>query len=202
MNENEIVLNLLDFYKRKGLDLYMVLDDPTFKALSLDTKLKAIQNYAKMIYTQSPHGISKRDFKSALKDLIFQTGTGALGGAAAGGVAAAAFTGGRVPRMAVMGGALLGATGSLFNSGFNILNKVNDRHFMHAELKNVVDNPTPGNALNYLTANHLRGPLTEDAHNLVKRISESGDKKLKALNEDFAKRETELYNVSQGHARV
>lgn len=200
MNDNEIVLSLLDYYKKKNIDLYKVLDDPTFKALSLQTKLDAIKHYAQMIHDDTPHGFAARDFKSAIRSLFTNAGLGAVAGALTAAGAAATFNHGRVPSIAPIAGAILGGTASALDSTFKTLGQVRDRRFMNSEIKNVLENPTNSAALQYLTANNTRSVLTEGTAKLLDKVRSNADEHFTKNRDEFVKNETVAYNQALGNA--
>lgn len=197
MTDNEIVLNLLDFYKDKGIDLYRVLDDPTFKALSRDTQLRAIQMYAKRILDGTPKVASKQDIKSMLKGIMLQT----VGGAASGGLAAyglsKAFHGGTVPMESIASGAVFGGLTGVFGGGLGILGKLNDRSFMRSQLQTAADTQTPGSALNVITANHIKGTQGELFKKLIDKTTTDAETHLKSESTNQVKHFVDLYNADK-----
>lgn len=199
MTENEIVLSLLDFYKQKGIDLYKVLDDPTFKALSLQTRLDAIKHYAQMIHDDTPRGIAKRDFKEGLKSLFVQAGLGAVTGALASAGTAVTFNKGRISPGAPLLGAMVGGMSGAIASGFSLASKRRDRNLMNDHIKEVIESPTDVNALRYLTANNVRSTLTESGNKILNKIQEKVDTGINADLDAKFKAETIAYNRDIGN---
>jgi hypothetical protein len=202
MNDNEIVLNLLEFYKKKGIDLYRVLDDPTFKSLSRETQLRAIQMYANKILHGTPSGFGKNDFKSVLKSMFLQAGLGALSGGLAGAGVAKTFVHGKVPPEAFLGGAIFGATTGLINAGINSVSTISDRNFVRHELNEVSAKPTPSNALNVLTANNIRGIKQQGLKGILDRIRSDTDKNMEDQRHTFITSATEQYNSELGNKKA
>jgi uncharacterized membrane protein len=199
MNENEIVLSLLDFYKQKGIDLYRVLDDPTFKALSLQTRLDAIKHYAQMIHDDTPHGIAKRDFREGLRSLFVQAGLGAVTGALASAGTAVTFNKGKISPGAPILGAMVGGMSGAITSAFSTASRRRDRMIMNQHIKDVIDNPTNENALRYLTANNVRSTLTESGNKILNKIQEKVDAGVNADLDAKFKAETVAFNRDLGN---
>lgn len=179
MTDNEIVLNLLEFYKDKGIDLYKVLDDPTFKHLKRETQLRAIQVYAQKILDGTPKVASKKDIRGMLTNALLQTVGGAASGALTGFGLAKAFHGGTVPAEAIVSGAVFGGITGAFGGGIGIMGRLNDRSFMRAHLQDAVDRPSPGTALNVITANHVKGTQGEIFKKLLDKITADAEGHLK-----------------------
>jgi hypothetical protein len=193
MTENEIVLSLLKFYKDKGLDLYKILDDPSFKALSLETKLTAIKRYAQDILSGTPQTFGKKDFKSLLRGALIHGGIGmAAGGMTAFGTAAT-FSKGRVPPEVILGGAMVGAIGGAAGSLFDTLIKSQGRTYVGNELKQVIANPSTENAFNVLTANGLKSD-PDNQNKFLGKIQNQVNSALDDRTKTFATKETEHYN--------
>jgi hypothetical protein len=202
MNDNEIVLALLDYYKKNSIDLYKILDDPTFKALSRDTQLKAIQMYAQRIAAGTPITVGKNDFTSTLKQMLFRGGIGTITGGVAGLGFAKAFHNGKVPAEAFAAGAILGATGGLLHAIGSTANNIADRIHMRKELDTVSKDPTPRNAFNVILANNLRGPKTNDFKESVKEVLEEPTAQLRDVRRDQLKAHVEQYNRSIGNKPI
>jgi hypothetical protein len=193
MNDNEIVLNLLDFYKKKGIDLYRVLDDASFKSLSLNSKLNAIQLYAKKIISGTPSGWTKSDFKGVMKDALGYGAMGAAAGAFTSVGAAALYNEGKVPWDAYVNGAIIGGIGGATGKIFDMAMKMKDRHLILNELHNVAEDPTPGNALNVLTMNNLKTD-PEVKGKILDKIRGKVDSNIEHVMDDRTRGYTERYN--------
>ena len=207
MNDEQIVLALLDFYKRKGIDLYKVLDDPSFKALSLDTKLAAIKRYAQLMTQDLGLTAHKRDFKVALKDILFETGKGAVMGGLTSLGAARMFVNGKVPYAPILiGGAGLGAMGGLASAIVDSVHAANERRFMESELKRVVEKPTDHNAVGVLSALHLRPKATGmggSFNKFLDKVKDDFDKKVDTHAKETFTSITDAYNEHDlGNPRV
>lgn len=187
MTDNEIVLNLLDFYKKRGIDLYKVLDDPTFKSLSRDTQLRAIQMYANRILHGTPSGFGRNDFKSMLNSTLMNMVTGAASGAVTAFGVAKTIKGGSVPPEAIFAGAMFGGVSGAFSSGIGTLGKIRERNFIRGELHNAVENPTPSNALNVITANTMRASAGENIKKLLDKATTSGEKHIEEGSKEQVK---------------
>jgi len=195
MNDNEIVMNLLDFYKRKGIDLYKVLDDPTFKSLGRDTQLKALQMYANHILAGTPQGFSKNDFRSVLKNTLMQAGIGAVSGGATAFGLSKAFRGGSVPAEALLAGGIFGGMSGAFSGILGAVGRANDRRFMRSELETLTNTPTPGHALNVLTANHIRAGQLEPTNKVLEAVREKVRTSVDASRDEQVKFFVEQHNL-------
>lgn len=202
MNDNEVVLALLDYYKKKGIDLYRILDDPMFKSLSRDTQIKAIQMYASRIAEGTPVTVNKNDFKSTLRQMLFRGGIGAITGGIAGLGFAKAFNNGKVPAEAFAAGAMFGATGGLLHSIGASASNIADRLHMRRELDTVASTPTPQNAFNVLLANNIRGGKTKDFKESAQEVLNESMENLKNNRKDQLKSFVEHYNRSIGNEPV
>jgi uncharacterized membrane protein len=202
MNDNEVVISLLDYYKKKGIDLYKIIDDPMFKSLSRDTKIKAIQMYADRISQGTPATLNKNDFKSTMKQMLFRAGIGAVTGGIAGLGFARAFNDGKVPAEAFAAGAIFGATGGLLHSLGSSASNIADRLHMRKELNIVASEPTPQNAFNVLIANNIRGGKTKDFKDSTQEVLNESLENLKNSRKDQLKAFVDHYNRSIGNEPV
>jgi hypothetical protein len=204
MNDNEIVLSLLEFYKRKGIDMYKVLDDPSFKALSLDTKLKAIKTHAQELAEDTGHGITKKDFKGTLSNMFAQAVKGAITGVATGVAAKSMFRGGHLPLLEVgLGGAVVGAMAGAASSAVNVINASQERAFMRHELNRVVSSPTSPNALGVLSAGNLKGMATSGEFNkILAKVRDDLDGKLGDHQKSHLSNYVIAHNEALGRERL
>jgi hypothetical protein len=128
--------------------------------------------YANHILAGTPHGYSNKDFKNILKSVLMNA---ALGAASAGATAfglSKAFKGGTFAPEALVAGGIFGAMSGGVMGLFSATGKVNDRRFMRGELENLVKTPTSGNALNVLTANHIRIGELESTNKILEAVRE------------------------------
>lgn len=202
MNDNEVVLALLDYYKKKGIDLYRIIDDPMFKSLSRDTQIKAIQMYADRISQGTPITLNKNDFKATMKQMLFRAGIGAVTGGIAGLGFARAFHNGKVPAEAFAAGAMFGATGGLLHSIGSSASNIADRLHMRKDLDAVASQPTPQNAFNVLVANSIRGGRTKDFKDSAQEVLSESLDNLKNNRKDQLKAFVEQYNKDIGNEPV
>lgn len=193
MNDNEIVLNLLDFYKRKGVDLHKVLDDHTFKSLSRDSQLQAIKMYAERILAGTSQNFGKNDFKKMLKDMLVFGAMGAVAGGFSSLGVAKTFHNGKVPLQAIINGGVIGAVGAGATKLLDTVGRLKDRSMIVDELHHVVQNPTSGNALNVLTANHLRNDADLKGK-LLSKIRGRLDTNMNKQTEEMTEGLTSRYN--------
>ena len=83
MNEEQIVLSLISLYKKEGIDLHQLLDEPLFNGLPVQKKVELIKQYAKQIHDGIHVGFSGRERRQLGKDIFFRSLMGAMTGAAA-----------------------------------------------------------------------------------------------------------------------
>lgn len=194
MTEDTIVLNLLDFYKSRGINMDQILDDPLFKSLSLETKLKAIKQYANIISEGTPRGITKKDLSGILSSMIYDgvsTGIAAYGTAAA---ASKLFSNGKIYGPAVIGVGLAGAIAGAAIPALSTFAKRNERETFHNQLDKTVEDPSDRNAFHTLALKglQLKQPAAVNPR-LVKLIEKAQDFKTNGM-EKQVNTQIEEYN--------
>lgn len=202
MTEDAIVLNLLDFYKSKGINLEQILDDPMFKQLSLDTKILAIKKYANAISENVKRGLTKRDVSSIVGSMIYD---GIAAGATAYGTAAATsklFAGGRIHPATVAGVGLAGAIAGAALPVIRTVNKIRERNKFYDQLKSTAENPTDRNAFHTIALRgyQQRNPIQLNPK-LEKLIEKATDNKANGTD-DHVKKQIMDYNEYLGNDRI
>jgi hypothetical protein len=147
MNEEQIVLSLIAMYKREGIDLHQLLDEPLFNALPVQRRIELIRMYAKEIHAGIHSGVSSRDVKSFLKGLLPSAFGGAVAGFGAAKAVSHAIQGGRMAPGALVGGAIAGAS---FGAGIRLFRAVgenSERRRIKEYFGQAAQNPTDGNAI-------------------------------------------------------
>ena len=159
MNESQVVAALLQFYKRQGMDLHYVLDDPVFDRLSLQAKVAAIKAHAQEIVDGTTPGFSRLD-RSALLMRAGRLGVqGALTGAVAGASLGAVARGVR-PYMPAAIGAVTGLAAGVANSLLERRQGVAAKQAVRNQLQAVATDPSDSNALGALSIRGIHGKRT------------------------------------------
>lgn len=202
MNENQIVLNLLNFYNKKGINLYMIIDDPMFRNLSLDTKLSVIKTYADKLSSSTPRGITKSDVKGIIFQALMSggmTGFTALGAALA---TKKLFHGGELRYGPALGTALGGAVLGAVVPTMHALNAVRARDQLGAELDAVKEDPTESNAFNVLARRNMQLRFPEKVDPGVVSIIDKVKSKAEENGKEHIIAYTKDYNEHREHAPI
>ena len=69
-----IVESLIELYTEKGIDLHIILDDPTFIGLPTSVKIDVLKKYAAQISSSTSSALSRAD----VKRMVLNAGIGAL----------------------------------------------------------------------------------------------------------------------------
>lgn len=149
MNDAQIVLSLLNFYRSEGIDLHHLLDDPIFNALSLPTKVQMIKTYAADIAAGIKPRLRLADFKDNKSDFA----RGAVAGGLAGFGAIKAL-GLKAHPLAVGAAATTGLTIGAGLAALRRYNEVSEREALKSKLQAVANNQSDESALHILA---LRG---------------------------------------------
>jgi hypothetical protein len=152
MDDAQIILSLLNFYRSEGLDLHNLLDDPIFNTLSLPTKVQMIKTYAADIAAGIKPRLRLADFKDNKSDFVRSAIAGGLAG-----LGAIKALGMKPHPLAVAAAATTGLTIGSGLSAFRRMNEVHERHAIRDKLNEINKNPSDENALQLLA---LRGYQT------------------------------------------
>jgi hypothetical protein len=194
MNENQIVSNLLDFYHKKGIDLYMVIDDPMFKNLSLDTKIAVIRKYADKLGQSTPRGYTKSDISSVIKEALFGAGMAGAGALMTAAGAAKLFSNGKINYGPVLSA---GIAGGILGSILPIANKANEvktRTEFGRQLDEAVTDQTDSSAFNVLAMRNLQQRFPYTTNPMLKKLVEKAEKHSEGPIKDNLIEETKNYN--------
>lgn len=156
MNDNQIVLSLLNFYKNEGIDLHQILDDPIFVKLSTPTKIEMIKRHAKEIHDGTVSGVTRGDLKRAGWSALWHGLMGAMTGAAASAATAKLIPGGRISPAAILLGAAPGIGFGLGLSALQSAGTVMNRMDMKKRLADAVEDPTGEAAVGVLAKRNLQ----------------------------------------------
>jgi hypothetical protein len=192
MNEEHVVLSLLSFYKKEGLDLHNLLDDPLFDKLPLNAKVEAVKNYAEIIR----HGMnpSVGTNRGQMLDTIRSF---ALGGGMTGfGAAAAASKLFKTSPLGLagtaVGGAVLGATAGAIGGGitnyFESRREQGRKEKLHGYLSNVATNPSDEAALHTLALRSMQtrsGP-SRTQNMILAKIKDILDARTESIPREWA----------------
>lgn len=175
MNETQVVAALLQFYKRQGMDLHYVLDDPVFASLSLQGKVDAIKAHAREIVDGTSPGYSPLDRKMLVSRALRMGLQGGLAGATAGAALSAATRGFKYSPIVI--GGLTGLGAGLTSGFLERKNEVDAKKSIRNQLQAVASNPTDANALGALSIRGITarqsGPAQEAYAILRDRANES-----------------------------
>jgi hypothetical protein len=190
MNEEQIVLSLIAMYKREGIDLHQLLDEPLFNALPVQRRIELIRMYAKEIHAGIHSGVSSRDVKGFLKGLLPSAFGGAVAGYGAAKVIKETFKGGRMAPSALIGGAVAGAS---FGAGvrlFQAINENSNRRRIKEYFGQAAQNPTDGNAIQamgyYGLRNRSQKAEAEPFNKILDRIDTMSEAHAKTVGENLA----------------
>jgi hypothetical protein len=78
MKDELVIESLIDLYKEKGIDLHILLDDPLFQSLKLDSKVSLIKKYASHISSSTSRSLNKADIRALITNTLIMSGLGAL----------------------------------------------------------------------------------------------------------------------------
>lgn len=197
MNDNQLVLSLLNFYKSEGIDLHQILDDPIFIKLSLPTKIQMIKAHAQEIHDGTSAGVTRKDMKHAGTSAFFHGLMGAMTGAAASAATAKLFAGGRISPAAIALGAAPGLGFGLAMSALQNAGQYSDRNNIRRYLSTAANDQTDESALGVLAKRNLqRGSgMSHPAFNkFLDRIEGNTDERSK----EVAMKQTVQDNVAAG----
>jgi hypothetical protein len=78
MKDELVIQSLVELYKERGIDLHLLLDDPMFTHLPLESKVNSIKQYASHIASPTSRTLTRADVKSVLTNSL--AGAGLAGG--------------------------------------------------------------------------------------------------------------------------
>lgn len=170
MNEEQIILSLIAFYKEQGIDLHHLLDDPIFNSFPVAKKVELIKQYAAQLHNGIHNGFSRDELKRSGKSILGKALLGGLMGRSVGAVAAKAFSGGRMGPMAIPIGMISGASTGAAYALLGSYDQLSDKRRMRNQLAEVARKKTDDSALRALALRSLqiRKPSNELADVLKK----------------------------------
>lgn len=178
MNESQVVAALLQFYKRQGIDLHYVLDDPVFDKLPLQAKIEAIKTHAAEIVEGTRPGIGKAERGSILTRALTLGAKGGVTGAALGASLGAVARGAK-PYMPAAIGAVSGFAAGVANGLLEARQSVAAKRAVRDQLHAVSQDPSDTNALGALSIRgiHARQSANMDeVYALLRGAAERGAK--------------------------
>lgn len=167
---NDLVLDLLEYYRSAGIDLIHVLDDPVFVNLPIRAKIAAIQSHAQDILHGTPNALSASDKRALITRTALMTAKGAIAGGAAGAALGAATRLGSNTMPVAFGalaGALAGLGGATLDATTNIANRASVKH----QLQATATNPTTVNALGVLSSARIAQMQNAYLKEIAKEVS-------------------------------
>lgn len=150
MNNEQIILSLLAFYKGQGMDLHYLLDDPVFDKMPVSDKVVFIKKHALDIYHGIPTGMSRTEKKSLAMATALGAFQGVGLGSAAGLAAAKKLNVASSPTAAIVGGIMLGIP-SAIHAYRNAKSQVDSRNALRTQLGNYLAAPSDANAVGVLS---------------------------------------------------
>jgi hypothetical protein len=194
MNEEQIILSLIAFYKKEGIDLHQVLDDPMFNALPIFERVKLIKQHAKMIHDGIDPRLTKTEFRDARNDILLKGLGSGFAGYQAGKAVQALFGPQGVRRNAVLAGA---TTGLVFGGGYAAVKAYEQRKEKKRMINQFADlsrHPTDDTAVQTLALRGLqrRSPGSGLAKKLIDMVETHVEPA--ALNRNV-EREVSRYNA-------
>ncbi len=185
MNDNQVILSLLNFYKNEGIDLHYLLDDPLFVKLPLSLRIEMIKNNAKQIHQGMSGSMTRRDWNVLGKDMLFQGILGGMTGAAAAATTAKLFVGGKIAPAAI---ALAVSSGVGSGLGLSLLRnygRTSERKNLRTYVEKVVENPSDQAAFDVIVKRNLqRMNRTENSapfNKFLSRIDTAADERAKNI---------------------
>lgn len=178
MNESQVVAALLQFYKRQGIDLHYVLDDPVFDKLPLQAKVEAIKTHAAEIVEGTHPGLGKAERGSILTRALTLGAKGGMTGAALGASLGAVARGAK-PYMPATIGAVSGFTAGVANGLLEARQNIAAKRAVRNQLQAVSQDPSDSNALGALSIRGIHNRQNAnmaEIYALLRGAAESGAK--------------------------
>lgn len=148
MNDEQVVLSLISFYKKEGIDLHNILDDPLFISLPLASKVQAIKKFAGDIKENMGKGVSMADTKGLMSTIIYSAIGGGITGFSAGAATSKLFKGGINPFESALMGAGVGIGAGAASFALDSVKRINDKRRLRAYLTELSESPSDENAFN------------------------------------------------------
>lgn len=176
MNETQVVGALIEFYRRQGIDLHNVLDDPVFqKGLSLEGKIQALKAHAAEIVAGTHPGFSPGERQTLAMRALRLGAQGAFAGSAAG-AALGAVAKGVHPAMPALLGGITGLTAGLASGVIEARQSMQQRKAVRGQLEQLAEDPSDANAVGALSirgAYALQNPLRDEAYKTLRDFASS-----------------------------
>ena len=184
ISSNEIITNLIAFYKKQGVDLSYILEDPIFEKLPLAEKIKIIKNHAGEIHAGTNPNWTPDERASVISGGIMGSMAG-LGAGAAGALLgekllhtvsansgielASQMAKNKAYLATVAGGILVGAGLGVGVNWLKERNRVRARQALRDQLGAISKNPNLENTLGALSIKST----FERSHELDKQLSQA-----------------------------
>lgn len=186
MDDAQIVLSLLNFYRSQGIDLHHLLDDPIFNTLSLPTKVQMIKTYAADLAAGITPRLKFSDLSHSKLDIARSAAAGGLAG-----FGAIKALGIKPHPVAVAGATVTGLT---FGTGLALmrrLNEVSERRSLKNQLLQVAHNPSDESVLGVLAMrglqNRTRPERTKSFNELLEQAKQVGTEASKRIATNAAR---------------
>jgi len=198
MNDEQIVLSLLNFYRNEGIDLHQILDDPIFNSLPLQSKIDMIKRHAQAIHDGIHPGFSRHELRGMGKSMLWHGILGGITGATASKTTAKLFSGGRPTPAAIALGATAGAVSALSMSALRRLNAQAEKKELRDKLLSVAQNPSDEAALHTLAKRNLQNSLRAENSSAFNKFLDRIAQKSETIAADTAMQETVRFNTAAG----
>lgn len=171
MND-KLILQLMDFYKARGIDLHYLLDDKLFDSLPIDRKIEFVRTHAQELLDGTSTGLSKLDLakaRSNLKSSVLLGGaTGLLASVGASRALGKPFGAGAAAALApLLIGVTSGAGFGVIRTGLDEYQNYQKRKSMHQAFQNVVNNPSDQNAFYAVVQRNLQRSKVEGDNHII-----------------------------------
>ena len=174
LSHEDIIDGLMEYYKRRGVDMTYVLSDPVFDKMTINEKVDAIKKHAAEILAHSSGSLTSSEKKDiALKGAWNAVSTvPLLAPLVGGGYLAVAKTMAAKPSFRAAALWTLGAAGAIgIGKGLvSYLGQAKDRKDTREQLTNYINNPVTMNAVGVLSANRASNLESPGRQALVNNV--------------------------------
>ena len=168
MTDEQIILDLLAFYKRKGTNLSYLLDDPLFEKLPLKFKVEFMRKHAKIILDGSHSSVSLGDIGQVVSSAALGATTGAIAGLTA---VKALSSPTLTPGFAGKYGIGVGGAGGLLLGVIRGYEPIARRKAMRASLEEAVNNPSISNSVGLLSSNKIHSVNSVTRNSILNNVA-------------------------------
>jgi hypothetical protein len=172
MNEEQIVLSLIALYKREGVDVHQLLDEPLFNALPVQRRVELVKMYAQQLHDGIKTGLTRRDAKNFLKDVLY---SGAMGGATGFAAVKALSRSGMVSPASLTAGIFAGLGTGVAISTLKNMDRMGNKHRLKSYFGLTAKNPTDSNAIQSMGFHNLRTRVNKEDSEVFNKVLQRMD---------------------------